>query len=331
MFLLDRNQLKRPEVLTVMPFEERLAKLKTVVLDSIRTTDPELADALKETFDNEAELITKLLEAFTLILQNRDRAENEKACQMFGVFADESDMIDVIVSALGVIRQVLDSGDPNAFPPVPPTMESNDSVLTRYFLAVHALASTGTAKGYQFHAMTLDGKPVMGIESPEEGKVVVTYTYKGNQFSGQVKDAKSVHVTEGVVDVFVLSHQGDGVPSAELIAAVQTHLERDEIAQETDLITAKPAEIERYRVRATVTISQGPDSVLSKEAAEEAVAKYAKEQHRLAGGVEQTMLYHVLHSAGAKKVQLHEPAQSIASAESKAPYCEHIDITVVTE
>ncbi|EOD9110305.1 baseplate J/gp47 family protein [Vibrio parahaemolyticus] len=331
MFLLDRNQLKRPEVLTVMPFEDRLAKLKQTVLDSIRKTDPELAEELQKTFENEAELITKLLEAFTIILQNRDRAENEKACQMFGVFADESDMIDVIVSALGVVRQVLDPGDPNAFPPVPPTMESNDSVLTRYFLAVHALASTGTAKGYQFHAMTLDGKPVMEIESPEEGKIVVTYTYKEHPFSGQVKDARSVHVREGVVDVFVLSHQGDGVPSAELVNAVQAHLDRDEIGQETDLITVKPAGIERYQVRATVTISQGPDSVLTKEAAEEAVAKYATLQHRLAGSVEQTMLYHVLHSAGAKKVELHEPAKSIAAAESKAPYCEAIDITVVTE
>ena len=329
--LLDRNHLKRPEVLTVMPFEQRLEKLKQTVIEYVRKDDPLQADELKKTFDNQAEIITKLLEAFTIILQHRDRAENEKACQMFAVLADESDMIDVIVSALGVVRQVLDDGDPDAYPPVPPTMETNESVLTRYFLAVHALASTGTAKGYQYHAMTLDGKPVIDIESTEKNKVVVTYTYQENVFSGQVKDARSVHVDNGIVDVYVLGHDNDGIPSDELLNAVQSHLERDEIAQETDFITVKAAEIERYCVRATVTIHDGPDSILTKEAAERAVSEYVQTQHRLSRGIETTMLHHVLHSAGAKKVNLHEPQKSIEEADYKAPFCVAIDIDVVTE
>lgn len=330
MFLTDRNQLKRPDVLTVVPFEVRLAKLKQTVVDYVRQTDPSIADGLAQSFDNEAELVTKLLEAFTLILQNRDRAENEKALQMFASFADDSEMIDVIVSSLDVKRQVIEPGDANAYPPVPAVMESNDSLLTRYFLAVHALASTGTGKGYQYHAMTLDGKPTISIDSPESGVVVVTYVYKDHPFSGQVKDARSLKVAPGVVDVFVLGHEGDGVASGELIAAVQNHLERDEIAQETDLITVKSAQINRYRVTAVVTINKGPDSALTKAAAEAAVAEFTTQQHRLDGGVERSVLYQVLHNAGAKKIDLKEPAINITARISAAPFCEAIDISVVT-
>lgn len=331
MYLPDRNKLQRPNALIVVPFEERLSRFKAVAVEYVRQSDPVLADELAITFENEAEVITKLIEVFTVILQNRDRAENEKACQMFAALADDNEMIDVIVSALGVVRQVMDPGDPNAFPAVPPTMESNDSVLTRYFLAVHALASTGTAKGYQFHAMTLGGKPTMSIDSPDENTVVVTYKFSPNDNAGKVKDARSVFVSEGVVDVFVLAHGGNGVPSSDLLQAVTQYLKRDDIGQETDNLTVKAAKIKPYKIKAEVTISQGPDSALTQDAADKAMAKYADLQHRLEGAIERSMIYYELHSIGAKHIKIAEPLDDIAGDQSTAPFCTEIEITVVTE
>lgn len=327
-----QNPLPKPEIITTPNFEDLLLGVKAQVLDYLAQNAPDDVDAVRETFDNESELLTKFTEAFTVILQGVFRQFNAQSQQMFGMYATDDDMVDVIVSQLGVTRQILDAGDPDAYPPIDPTMESNDALLTRYYLAAYALATTGTRAGYRFNAMTLGGRPKVVVESPSESVVVVTYEFSSNEQGGKAKDAKARQSAPGSVDCFILSHDGNGLPSDELVSATQSYMDRDDIAQETDLLTVKKPTIIGWSCTATVYISAGRDSLAVKAAAEKAVLNYGDDQHRLEGSIELSKVYSVLtESAGAHRVDIEQPAQSLRCQFNEAPYLESVTITVISE
>ncbi|MCG7551572.1 baseplate J/gp47 family protein [Pseudoalteromonas sp. Of7M-16] len=326
------NPLPKSDIIKTPPFEQLLESVKSELLFYLSEHAPGDVDDVSKTLANGAELLTKFLEGFTVILQNHMRQLNGQAQQMFGMYATDEKMVDLIVSQLGVKRQIVEPGDPNAYPSVPPKMESNESVLTRYYLAAYALASTGTRSGYRFHAMTLGGRPLVKVESTEPKKVVVTYEFDEHERGGETKDAQARQVAPGVVDCFILSHVGSGVPDQTLLDETQEYLERDDIAQETDLITVKPPIIKPWSCRAQLFIRPGPDTEVVKVAAEKAIQEYATQQHRLSGSIEPSMLYNVLlKTTGSHRGDITEPAQPLRCTHSEAPYLESIQITVSTE
>jgi phage-related baseplate assembly protein len=257
---------------------------------------------------------------------------NAQALQMFGMYATDDAMVDLIASQLGVERQIIDEGDPNAFPSVPPTVESNEALLTRYYLAAYALATTGTRSGYRFNAMTLGGRPKVMIESPTENKVVVTYEFEAHEMAGQTKDAQARRVAPGEVDCFILAHVDNGAPGESLIAATQEYMQRDDIVQETDLLTVKAPTIKTWSCDAVLYVRNGSDEDVVKTAAEAAVREYAEQQHRLGGSIELSMLYSVLlKTTGAHRGDLIKPIDPIRCEYNEAPYLESVQITVNTE
>lgn len=326
------NPLPKPDILITPEFEQLLSSIKSDVLDYIQVNSPDDFDGVLETFNNEAELLTKFTEAFTVILQNHTRQLNAQAQQMFGMYATDTKMVDLIASQLGVQRQVVSEGDANAFPVVEPTMESNESLLTRYYLAAYALASTGTRSGYRFHAMTLGGRPSVDIQSSSSNEVLVTYSFDDHEQAGRTKDAQARQTSPGAVDCFILSHDNNGIADNELIAATQQYLERDDIGQETDLITVKPATIKPWTFQATIYVSTGPDVEVIKKAAIAAVQSYADTQHVLGGRIETFMLNSVLvEASGAHSGDIVQPSQPLRCDYSEAPYLDSINITVITE
>jgi phage-related baseplate assembly protein len=329
-----QNPLPKSDVITTPTFETLLARVKVSVLEYLEQHAPGDAAAVRETFANEAELLTKITEAFTVIVQSHYRQVNAQAQQMFGMYATDNAMVDLIASQLGVKRLVLSPGNPNAYPPVPPVMENNEALLTRYYLAAYALATTGTRSGYRFHAMTLGGRPTVKVESPEPNKVVVTYEFSEHEDAGKTKDAQARQVNpgSGAVDCYILAHAGNGIPEPALVAATQSYLGRDDIAQETDLITVKTPSIQGWSCNAHLYIRHGPDAAIAKAAAEKAVQEYGARQHRLGGSIEPFMLNSVLQSSsGAHRADITDPVQPVRCTYSEAPYLESINITVSTE
>ncbi len=326
------NPLPKPELLVTPTFEELLQSVKTSVVEYVRQSSPSEADAIQQTLDNPAEILTKTLEAMTVFLQNHTRQFNDKALQMFGMYARDNDVVDVIVSSLNVERQILDPGDPNATPPVPATVESNESLLTRYYLAAYALATTGTRLGYRYHLMTLDDRPQTSVESPTPNQVLVTYDFPESNFSGVIKDAQVRQVSPGVVDAFILTHEGNGRPSQELIDRAQQYITRPDIGQETDLVTVKAPTIIPWNLRATIFVAPGADPSVRQQGAEQAAMRYADEQNRLEGRIEPSALISLLISnSGAFRAEITEPAAPIVAAFNEAPRLGTINITFVTE
>lgn len=325
------NPLPVPDLIVTPTFEVLLASIKQDVFAYFEQHAPSDADEVKATLKNEAELLTKYTEAVTTILQSRLRQMNEQAKQMFGMYATDAGMIDLIASQLNVQRLVLNKGDADAYPAVPPTMESNHDLLTRYYLAAYSLASTGTRGGYRFHALTLGGRPSIDIDSSQPNKIVVTYEFHDQELAGNTKDAQARQVTPGVVDCYILSHEGTGLASDELVNATQEYMSSDEIAQETDLLTVKKGEIKPWTCIADVYISSAPDKELVKASVLKAVQDYGDQQHRLDSNIEPSMLYNIILSGtGGHKAGLISPLSPILCSFKEAPYLESIQINIIT-
>lgn len=328
MLIPGLNQLAEPEIVKVETFETLLAEFKAEVLAYVQARDPEKAARLAVALDNDSDLLAMMLQAFTLRLQGHERKYNARIKQMLAWWAEGSNL-DARAADLGLERRVIDEGDPNAFPPVDPLLEGDEDLRVRYYLAPHAPAA-GSRLQYRREAMTLGERAQVTVESNAAGQLVVTYTFAPDGFAAQVKDANGRQTAPGQVTVTVLARAGDGTPSAELLEAERKHFARDDVRPETDEVIVRAAEIVRYQINATVYINAGPDAQLTKEAAEAALAEYAASRHMLAGYVDPSRIDYVLHAAGAERLQLVGPLAPIECQAHQAPYCDAINVEVLT-
>lgn len=185
MLIPGQNQLAEPALITVEAFEELLAEFKTFVVEYVGARSPESAAKLKTSLENESELLTMALEAFCVRLQTHERKYNARIKQMLAWWATGSNL-DARLADMGLERQLLDPGDPTAFPPVPAIYESDDDARLRYYLAPHAPAA-GSRMQYRREVFTLGERPSVKVESTDAGVVNVTYTFNPDGLAAQVK------------------------------------------------------------------------------------------------------------------------------------------------
>jgi len=245
MLIPGQNQLAEPAIIAVDEFEPLLAEFKAFVVDYVAARAPQSAARLKVSLDNESELLTLALEAFCVRLQTHERKYNARIKQMLAWWATGSNL-DARLADMGLERQVLDPGDPAAFPPVPPTLESDDDARLRYYLAPHAPAA-GSRMQYRREVFTLGERPSVKVQSATPGVVTVSYTFDPDGYAARVKDGNGRRTAPGEVMVTVLSREGDGTPSADLLDGVRRHFARPDVRPETDLVTVQGAQILPYK------------------------------------------------------------------------------------
>lgn len=328
MLVPGQNQLADPEIVKVEAFETLLAEFKAFVVDYVKARDPESAAKLEQSLANESELVTMLFEAFIARLQTHTRQYNARIKEMLAWWAKGTNL-DARLADMGLERQVLDPGDPDAFPPVPATYESEDSARLRYYLAPHAPAA-GSRLHYCREARTLGERAGVAVATPREGVVTVTYTFGADSNPAKIKDASAQRVEPGHVLVTVLAREASGAVPADLLAAVRAHFAREDVVPETDTVTVQGAEILSYRIRAVVYINSGPDASLTKAAAVKALQGYADNCHALGGRIEPSWIDYSLHTAGAVRLEVLEPLAPVVASASQAPYCAGIEIEVRT-
>ena len=326
MLIPGQNQLTKPEIVNIEPFETLLADFKRHIFDTLAAHDPQLAERVADTLGNESEVITKLTEAFITYIQTRDRAYNERIPQMLAWWATGSSL-DAKLADLGLVRQMIDPGDPNAYPPVPPRYESDERARLRYYLAPHAPAA-GSRTHYRHEVLTLDDRAHVTVETPAAGKVVVTYTLDKRGDAARIKDGNGRMIAPGRVAVTVLARDGDGTPDAALLDAVRDHFDRPDVAPGSDDIVVRGADIVPYAIDATVYINPGPDADLMRASALKALRCYVDERHALGERIERSWIDYVLHNEGAARLDVREPKASIITNDQQAPYCTSITIDV---
>jgi len=288
---IDLSKTPPPAVVEPLDYEVILQAMKADLL--IR--DPELmAVAL------ESEPLIKLLEVCAyreLLLRQR---VNDAAHGVMLAYAGGTDL-DNLAALFGVERQVMDPGDPEAIPPVPPTLETDERLRYRTQLSLEGHSTAGPVGSYEFHAISAD--PL-------------------------VKDVDVASPVPGEVVVSVLSTVGNGTPAPALLTAVDAKLNDRKVRPLTDRVTVQAAEIVSYRIKADLILYHGPDEELVRQEAIWAVTAYTQQHHKLGHDITLSGLYAALHRTGVQRVVLINPTTDLLIAPQQAAYCTDQVITM---
>lgn len=289
---IDLSRLPPPDVVERLDFETILGAMKADLV----ARAPELAPVLAL----ESEPAVKILEvaAFReLLLRAR---VNDAARAVMLATATGADL-DHLAALFGVGRFTLDPGDPEAAPPVAPTLEPDADLRYRTQLALEGFSVAGPVGAYTYHAFAA---------------------------SGLVRDVSVGSPTPGTVLVTVLSSEEPGAASPELIATVEAALSAEDVRPLCDTVVVQSATILTYAVVAELEIDGGPDSDVIAADAFAAAALYAGQAHRLGRPATRSGLFAALHRPGVRRVILSSPAADVTATAAQAPRCTGITVTV---
>lgn len=286
---VDLSQLPPPDVVEQLDFETILAEMVADLQarDSAFTAMVESDPAYK---------ILEVAAYRELLIRQR---VNEAARAVMLAYANDGDL-DNLGALFGVTRLVVDPGDPDAIPPVPPTYEANDDYRRRIQLSLEGFSTAGPEGAYIFHALSADG---------------------------QVLDASATSPAPGDVVVTVLSRTGDGTADQALLDTVDATLSAEDVRPLTDNVTVQSATIVNYTVDATLYFYSGPGSEQALANAQAAIEAYTEKQHRLGLDVTLSGIYAALHQSGVQRVDLAAPAANIVVDRQSAAFCTGITLT----
>lgn len=333
MFDVDATKIAVPEATAVPSFDDLKSDFVNEIVAELEVSNPTMAEAIRTTLNNPAEFGTVIVEGAVRVLQDRYRYINDLALQMLALWARDSNL-DAKLSDRGLVRNVIDPGDPNAYPVIEPTYESDEDALRRYMLWPFSLATTGTRLGYRFHALSLDNRPEMAIDKPNETQVVVTYTFSEESNGTLIKDARARGrgANTGQVDVYFLSYKTEnGEASAETINTALAYLNRDDIAQETDQLFGHSAEIIEYALNVTLYGTTQPGGTIDKDEALTILQDYADERHKLESRISVSNVYAICEEVPGVTRAAINLTQDVVCDYKQAPYCTSINVTVVYE
>ncbi|MBP0047649.1 baseplate J/gp47 family protein [Marinobacterium sp. AK62] len=286
---VDLSKLPAPDVVEQLDYEAILAAM----VADLQARDPAFSAMIES---DPAYKILEICAYRELIVRQR---VNDGARAVMLAYAGGTDL-DQIAANYNVVRLLLDAGDPDVVPPVPPTYEDDTSLRRRVQLSFEGFSTAGPEGAYIFHALGADADVLdASVASPAPGELVVT----------------------------VLSRTGDGTADAALLTAVDSTLNADDVRPLTDQVTVQSAEIVNYSVTASLTLYPGPDSAVVLAAAQSALDAYIESNHRLGRDVTLSGLYAALHREGVQNVTLSAPGADIVIASHQAAYCTGTTVT----
>ncbi|MNU41463.1 Baseplate J-like protein [compost metagenome] len=285
---VDLSKLPFPAVIEILSFETIVAAAKARLV--------ELMPALEPTLNIPSEPLVLVIEIFAYretILRQR---VNDAARAVTLAYASGS-TLDHLVALLGVTRIELEPARPETNTPA--VMESDESLRRRALLAPEAYSVAGPAGAYVSHALGA---------------------------SGDVLDASATTPSPGVVLITILARDGDGVPSAELLADVLVIVAADHIRPMTDDVRVQAAEILTFAIDAAITTYAGPDSAVVLAEAHRRLDVYLTTSFRLGRDVTRSGIIAALHTDGVQNVVLASPAADVVVNAAQAARCTAINV-----
>lgn len=287
--VVDLSALPAPDVLEPLDFEETYQESLGIFRSYMREN---------WTATLESDPVTKLLEvgAYNKV-GNRARV-NDAAKALLLAHAIGSDL-DHLGANVDLPRLVVQAEDLLAVPPVAKVMEQDDPYRERIQMAYEGLTTAGPRNSYIFHSRNA---------------------------SGLVADATAESPAPCYVDVTVLSSDGKGEASPELLAAVALALDDEDVRPVGDRVTVRGAEIIDYRIDAVLYMSgAGPEVDASLAEAKRRLAAWINPRKRLGVEVARSAVDAQLHIAGVSRVELVDWVD-LAPTKAQAAYC--VDYTV---
>lgn len=289
---IQLERLPSPEVIQTLDYEA----IVTNMIADLQARDPEYTALV------ESDPAIKLLE----VTANRELAvrarinEAAKACML--AYAKGSDLVH-LAALFGVQQMLISAGDPTTYPPTPPVYESDDRLRTRTQLSFEGYTTAGSIGSYVFFTLSA---------------------------SGQVKDVDVYKSKPGQVMVTVLSREGDGTPSQELLDIVFAALNAEEIRPLTDeVLVQAPTQIYHYNLTAKLYFYSGPDPEVVRQVALAKVTEYVTENHLLGHDITESGLHAALHQPGVQHVEIITPVGgTILVGSTEAAKCDTVTVTI---
>jgi phage-related baseplate assembly protein len=289
---IDLSQLPPPEIVEALDYEtllaERKARLVSLYPESERA---EIASTLAL----ESEPLVRLLQENAYRETLLRQVINDRARATLLAYT-RGNTLEHIAALFDVERLVVSAGDPAKG--IDPVYEDDTSLRERVQLAPRGFSVAGPDDAYVFHARSADGRMLSATAySPQPCVMIVT----------------------------LLSHEGDGTASAELIEIVKAALETKR--PQADEVIVRSATIIPYEIRASLRFFRRADRFVAREEAAERAAGFAARMHRIGAEVTLDGLYASLRVTGVQKVILESPASGVHVTRDEASYCTDIQLT----
>ncbi len=185
---------------------------------------------------------------------------------------------------------------------------------------------TGAAAVYEaddsFRARIVLGPEGFSVAGPE-----LAYVKHAKDASGLVLDASATSPAPGEVLVTVLSAEGDGTASADLLERVRAIVAGDAIRPLGDLVSVAPATQRRFALIANLWTFAGPDPSLILTSARDKLARYLADSRKLGRDITMSGLYAALTVEGVQRVEIGSPAVSIVCDLTQAALCTAVTVT----
>lgn len=294
---IDLSQLPPPVVVEPLNFETLFAQRKAAFIAMYPEDEQE---EIARTLELESEPITMLLEENCyreLLLRQR---VNEAARAVMLAYSTDSDLDNLAVN-FNVERLTIQEEDDSVTPPIEAVMESDPDLRTRTQQAFEGLSVAGPTAAYEFWGRSADGR---------------------------VADISAVSPTPACVTISVLSREGDGTASDDLLSVVAAALNDEEVRPVADRVTVQSAEIVPYQIDATLYIYPGPEAEPVRQASEQQLQAYIAAQNRLGRDIRLSAIYAALHVEGVQRVELAQPVADIVLSDYQASHCTEYTITV---
>ncbi|WP_370600598.1 baseplate J/gp47 family protein [Pseudomonas nitroreducens] len=291
MSIIDLSQLPAPEVVEDLNYESLYEEL---LADFRRAMGEGWNAAL------ESDPVVKLLElaAYRELLL-RARINDAARAVMLG-YATQGDL-DQLAAGYNVKRLVIQEADATTSPPTPAVLEGDDSLRNRTQLAFDQLSVAGPRNAYVAFALGADGR---------------------------IADVSAISPQPCEALVSVLSSEGNGAASEELLQAVRSALNDEDVRPVGDRLTVQSAAIVPYQVDAVLYIYPGPEAELIQQAAEASLQTCIATQRRIGRDIRRSALFAALHVEGVQRVELAKPAADVVLDATQAAYCSGYQIRV---
>ncbi|NRO98124.1 baseplate assembly protein [Paraburkholderia sp. NMBU_R16] len=287
---IDLSQLPPPEIVEALDYETLLAERKARLVSLY--PEGERAE-IAATLELESEPLVRLLQenAYRELLLRQ--IINDKARATLLAYARGKTLEHI--AALFDVERLVAPGDPAKG--IDPVYEDDDSLRERVQLAPRGFSVAGPVDAYIFHARSADYRVLSATAySPEPCVMIVT----------------------------LLSREGDGTASAELIEIVKEALESKR--PQADEVIVRSAAIVPYEVRATLRFFRGPDRRVALDEATKRTGSFTTRMHRIGTEVTLDGLYAAMRVIGVQKVLLNSPIEGVQVTRDEAPYCTRIDL-----
>lgn len=295
---IDLSLLAPPDVVKQISFEEILKLRLEQFYQEMRQDQPDFPDLL------ESDPAMKLAQVFAYGEMLIRQDANEQALAVLLAFAKDNDL-DHKAAERNLQRRIISP----ATDTTPEVKESNESLRRRVQLAPEGQTTAGSEGSYIFHGLNADPR------------VKDIYPYAPLDENGY---------PNGICNIYVLSNEGTGEASEDLLNIVTAALNAKSVRPLTDRPIVYSASILNYSIEAEIFIDEGPDENIVLNSCYKAAEEYTPKTHSFNDGVSLSGIYQALHQPGVSRVNLISPAGNIDTSIGQVAFCTGINIVRVT-